>query len=258
MHRRPEAPGGEFGQTFSLCVPQNQTWAGQVRSGQVSSQWRTSAFTAATAHASVTQSDGFRTHFALTPCVRCQVRGMAEADARKLFQQLLVALEACHARGVANRDIKVRACAHFPFLLGKDHTGTTLGDTAIPCFRVDIRVGLCASVHRQQSLRPCSKIVLAVGQHPAARGLAGARGQDLRLWVLEGRERPVLQQVHLRCAPWFKGACKSPTTRPLLHSPRSPKLPPAATKPLHHIKGGCQTRNSRPCTNHAPLSESRP
>ncbi len=33
---------------------------------------------------------------------------MAEADARKLFQQLLVALEACHARGVANRDIKVR------------------------------------------------------------------------------------------------------------------------------------------------------
>lgn len=117
------------------------------RSVQVSSQWRTSAFTAATAHASVTQSDGFRTHFALTPCVRCQVRGMAEADARKLFQQLLVALEACHARGVANRDIKVRRRLAFQervhtFLLGKDNTSTTLGDTAIPCFRVDIREGL--------------------------------------------------------------------------------------------------------------------
>ncbi len=32
---------------------------------------------------------------------------MPEADARWLFQQLLVAVEYCHLLGIANRDVKV-------------------------------------------------------------------------------------------------------------------------------------------------------
>lgn len=36
-----------------------------------------------------------------------QMYGMAEDQARTLFQQLLVALDYCHRLGVANRDIKV-------------------------------------------------------------------------------------------------------------------------------------------------------
>ena len=34
--------------------------------------------------------------------------GIAEADARWLFQQLIIAVDYCHRLGIANRDIKVR------------------------------------------------------------------------------------------------------------------------------------------------------
>ena len=50
-----------------------------------------------------------------------QQRGMPEADARWLFQQLLVAVEYCHLLGIANRDVKVPplpvACANSPAYL---------------------------------------------------------------------------------------------------------------------------------------------
>ena len=36
-----------------------------------------------------------------------QVPGMAEDEARYIFQQLLVAMDYCHRIGIANRDIKV-------------------------------------------------------------------------------------------------------------------------------------------------------
>ncbi len=39
-----------------------------------------------------------------------QGRGLPEVEARRLLQQLLVALQYSHARGVANRDVKVLAC----------------------------------------------------------------------------------------------------------------------------------------------------
>ncbi len=35
--------------------------------------------------------------------------GIAEADARWLFQQLIIAVDYCHRLGIANRDIKVRS-----------------------------------------------------------------------------------------------------------------------------------------------------
>lgn len=38
-----------------------------------------------------------------------QGRGLAEVEARRLLQQLLVALEFSHSRGIANRDVKVRS-----------------------------------------------------------------------------------------------------------------------------------------------------
>jgi len=41
-----------------------------------------------------------------------QQRGMPEADARWLFQQLLVAVEYCHLLGIANRDVKVPLPPH--------------------------------------------------------------------------------------------------------------------------------------------------
>ena len=34
--------------------------------------------------------------------------GISEAEARRLFQQLMVAVDYCHRMGIANRDIKVR------------------------------------------------------------------------------------------------------------------------------------------------------
>ncbi len=34
---------------------------------------------------------------------------MPEADARRVFQQMMVAVDYCHRLGIANRDIKVRA-----------------------------------------------------------------------------------------------------------------------------------------------------
>jgi serine/threonine-protein kinase SRK2 len=34
--------------------------------------------------------------------------GISEAEARRLFQQLIVAVDYCHRMGIANRDIKVR------------------------------------------------------------------------------------------------------------------------------------------------------
>ena len=37
--------------------------------------------------------------------------GIAEADARWLFQQLIIAVDYCHRLGIANRDIKVRSVA---------------------------------------------------------------------------------------------------------------------------------------------------
>ena len=37
-----------------------------------------------------------------------QGRGLSEAEARRLLQQLLVALQHVHDKGIANRDIKVR------------------------------------------------------------------------------------------------------------------------------------------------------
>ncbi len=37
--------------------------------------------------------------------------GIAEADARWLFQQLIIAVDYCHRLGIANRDIKVRNIA---------------------------------------------------------------------------------------------------------------------------------------------------
>ena len=37
---------------------------------------------------------------------------MPEADARWLFQQLLVAVEYCHLLGIANRDVKVPLPPH--------------------------------------------------------------------------------------------------------------------------------------------------
>lgn len=40
-----------------------------------------------------------------------------EADARLLFQQLIVAVDYCHRLGIANRDIKVRFQAACRFLL---------------------------------------------------------------------------------------------------------------------------------------------
>ena len=38
---------------------------------------------------------------------RQQGRGIQEAQARVLFQQLMVAVDYCHSLGIANRDIKV-------------------------------------------------------------------------------------------------------------------------------------------------------
>ena len=38
---------------------------------------------------------------------RLQGRGIPEAQARVLFQQLMVAVDYCHSLGIANRDIKV-------------------------------------------------------------------------------------------------------------------------------------------------------
>ena len=34
--------------------------------------------------------------------------GISESDARRMFQQLLVAVDYCHGMGIANRDIKVQ------------------------------------------------------------------------------------------------------------------------------------------------------
>lgn len=39
--------------------------------------------------------------------ISVQGRGLAEVEARRLLQQLLVALQFSHARGIANRDVKV-------------------------------------------------------------------------------------------------------------------------------------------------------
>ena len=46
---------------------------------------------------------------ALTYGATLQGRGLAEVEARRLLQQLLVALEFSHSRGIANRDVKVRS-----------------------------------------------------------------------------------------------------------------------------------------------------
>ena len=46
-----------------------------------------------------------------------QQRGMPEADARWLFQQLLVAVEYCHLLGIANRDVKVPLLPHLCLLM---------------------------------------------------------------------------------------------------------------------------------------------
>ena len=40
-----------------------------------------------------------------------QIDYMSEDDARWIFQQLIIAVDYCHRLGIANRDIKVRACA---------------------------------------------------------------------------------------------------------------------------------------------------
>jgi serine/threonine protein kinase len=43
--------------------------------------------------------------------VHVQIDYMSEHDARWIFQQLIIAVDYCHRLGIANRDIKVRACA---------------------------------------------------------------------------------------------------------------------------------------------------
>ena len=48
---------------------------------------------------------------------------MPEADARWLFQQLLVAVEYCHLLGIANRDVKVLLLPHPSLMMIFDSCG---------------------------------------------------------------------------------------------------------------------------------------
>ena len=41
-------------------------------------------------------------------CSAVQIPGLAEEEARYIFQQVLVAMDYCHRLGIANRDIKVQ------------------------------------------------------------------------------------------------------------------------------------------------------
>ena len=57
--------------------------------------------------------------------------GISEAEARRLFQQLMVAVDYCHRMGIANRDIKVRSRpqllpCHLPCCIG-GHTSSRMG-----------------------------------------------------------------------------------------------------------------------------------
>ncbi len=91
-----------------------------------------------------------------------QQRGMPEADARWLFQQLLVAVEYCHLLGIANRDVKVRLRC-LPCCFFRPLTCCALWLFRHPCV---LPVALAPyAVDRQHVPRSCS--VLQIATRPA-------------------------------------------------------------------------------------------
>ena len=134
-------------------------------------------------------------------CSLCRMQGMMvpEADARLLFQQLIVAMDYCHRLGIVNRDVKVpRGFAAYLLVL--------LHLPAACCTAVKGR-GLqvssvamnAAPIALPPSLLTWSLLFAAAGQHSAARRRA-RHPEAVRLWVLQGRRDGVRLQDRLRHA----------------------------------------------------------
>jgi len=102
---------------------------------------------------------------------------MPEEEARWIFQQLLVAVDYCQRLGIANRDIKVKSLRH----------------------TASMTVPVSALISETSNIRPFPVVLgqtwclrpPAARQHDGAWVLALADHQDVRLWVLEGRDSAV-------------------------------------------------------------------
>jgi serine/threonine protein kinase len=122
-----------------------------------------------------------------------------EADARLLFQQLIVAMDYCHRLGIVNRDVKVGHAVSagclmllvYNSLLSHGCRYTTALCTL--SFHVLLRTLPPSSCRYQM----WAFLTAAAGQHSAARRCA-RHPEAVRLWVLKGRRDRVGLQNRVR------------------------------------------------------------
>ena len=113
------------------------------------------------------------------------MQGLAEDLARWFFQQLIVALDFCHKKGIANRDIKLEVCSRLFTSLWTHHRVTGLQLRALmlqtsQLFAVHIISSGCSAFRKAIRFH----LVFAAAERAAGWHSGAAAAEDLRLWLL--------------------------------------------------------------------------
>ena len=109
----------------------------------------------------------------------CADMAFTEPEARHLFQQLIIAVDFCHRKGISNRDLKVRSFNSLGWLPGMHRAllGITAWSRRLSCCR--------ASCGKAWTARPAGR-----ARHTARLRHGGAAGRECAASLEPGQQQP--------------------------------------------------------------------